>query len=380
MSAQHPAGDLICFSHLRWDFVFQRPNHLMSHCARSRRVFYFEEPLLHDGAADLHITQTEHGVIRVVPLLPKHALPSEHLRDLGQLVDALLRTHCVERYSLWYYTPMALAFTRHLSPQLVVYDVMDELKNFKFAPPELHALEEELFARADVVFTGGRSLYEAKKPLHPDVHVFPSSVDVPHFARARRHRSDPLDQAPLPGPRLGFFGVIDERMNLDLVGALADLEPSWQLVMIGPVVKIDPKSLPRRANIHWLGGRPYAQLPDYISGWDVAIMPFALNDSTRFISPTKTPEFLAAGRPVVSTPVTDVVSPYGDLQLVRIASNSTGFVAAAKAAMQEDTSARWRRFDPFLAGMSWEMTWQRMERAMSAAQGRRGKASAARAA
>src|SRR5581483_10187165 len=285
--------------------------------------------------------------------------------------DALLRTHCVERYSLWYYTPMALAFTRHLSQQLVVYDVMDELKNFKFAPPELHALEAELFGRADVVFTGGKSLYEAKKGLHPDVHVFPSSVDVAHFARARRHLNDPLDQAALPRPRLGYFGVIDERMNLQLVAELAELEPRWQLVMVGPVVKVDPRSLPRRPNLHWLGGRPYAQLPDYISGWDVAIMPFALNEATRFISPTKTPEFLAAGRPVVSTPVADVVSPYGELQLVRIASSAAGFVAAAKAAMQEDVIARWRRFDPFLAGMSWDMTWQRMERAMTAAHERR---------
>jgi UDP-galactopyranose mutase len=266
---------------------------------------------------------------------------------------------------------MAVPFTRHLAPDLVIYDCMDELTSFKGAPPELLHLEQELFALADVVFTGGESLYQAKKHLHPDVHAFPSSVDVDHFARARIVKTDPADQAHLPHPRLGFFGVIDERMNLDLVADLARLKPDWQIVMVGPVAKLEHAHLPSARNIHWLGNKPYAQLPDYISGWDVAIMPFAINESTRFISPTKTPEFLAAGRPVISTPVADVVRPYGELQLVQIATDAQGFARAAQRLMAEDRVARQRRADLFLTSMSWDMTWQRMWRAIETARSRR---------
>jgi UDP-galactopyranose mutase len=371
MDSQHPAGDLICLSHLRWDFVFQRPNHLMSRCARTRRVFFFEEPLLHKGPAELEVTKTDDGPIRVVPKLPVTTPAAEHPHHLARMIDALLSGADVRRHSLWYYTPMAVPFTRHLQPELVVYDVMDELKNFKGAPPELLTLEQELFRQADVVFTGGQSLYEAKKHLHPHVHAFPSSVDVHHFLRARRAKSDPPDQQALPHPRLGYFGVIDERLDTRLLGELCDLEPRWQVVMVGPVVKVDPKQLPKRPNLHWLGGKPYAQLPDYISGWDVALMPFALNDATRFISPTKTPEFLAAGRPVVSTPVADVVNPYGELHLVKIASDARGFADAVRVLQGEDAVARRTRADAFLAAMSWDKTWHRMSTAMDEALRRR---------
>jgi UDP-galactopyranose mutase len=363
-------ADLICFSHLRWDFVFQRPNHLMSRFAKDRRVFYVEEPLYHPYNAQLDVQRTAHGPMRVLPKLPERVRndPQPHL---ARLIDQLLRAWEIESYELWYYTPMALPYTRHLTPQLVVYDVMDELKSFRFAPPELLNLERELFARADVVFTGGESLYQAKRHMHPDVHAFPSSVDVGHFSRARQQTTDPEDQEQLPHPRLGYFGVIDERMNLELVAQLCDLEPEWQVVMVGPTAKIDPATLPQRQNLHWLGPKTYAELPDYISGWDIAFMPFALNASTEMISPTKTPEFLAAGRPVISTPITDVVNPYGELRLVKIASDAQGFVAAAKQLLQEDPAQRLHRADAFLKVMSWDMTWHRMNNAMAEARARR---------
>lgn len=350
----------------------------MSRCAKDRRVFFFEEPIFHNGAAELEVTPTEHGVQRVVPKLP-HGTPDVPLQ-LKKMIDTLITTQSIRRYDLWYYTPMALPFTRHLTPELVVYDVMDELKNFKFAPPELLTFENELYQLADVVFTGGESLYQAKKHLHHDIHAFPSSVDVPHFARARTQKTDPEDQANIPHPRLGFFGVIDERMNLELVEKLATLQPDWQIVMVGPVVKIDPAHLPKLPNVHWLGGKKYEQLPDYISGWDVAIMPFALNDSTKFISPTKTPEFLAAGRPVVSTGITDVVKPYGELNLVRIADDAPGFQAAVKAALADDRLQHLKRSDAFLAAMSWDMTWHRMNTAMQEARERRAAAAKSQAA
>jgi UDP-galactopyranose mutase len=255
---------------------------------------------------------------------------------------------------------MAMPWTKHLKPLATVYDCMDELSAFKNAPTSLKENEAALFERADLVFTGGHSLYEAKRHQHRNVYAFPSSIDAPHFAQARSAVCEPADQKDIPHPRLGFFGVIDERMDLELLDAVAEARPQWQLVMIGPVVKIDPADLPRRANIHYLGGKSYAELPAYLSGWDVALMPFARNDSTRFISPTKTPEYLAAGRAVVSTSIRDVVRPYGELGLVHIADTPAEFVAAVERAMNEDTAARMQEVDAFLGQTSWDMTWGRM--------------------
>src|SRR6185436_18107217 len=211
------------------------------------------------------------------------------------------------------------------------------------------------------VFTGGMSLYEAKRNRHRNVHGFPSSIDFDHFAKARRAGDpEPADQAPIPHPRLGFFGVIDERMDIDLVAGVADLRPDWHLVMIGPVVKIDPATLPQRANIHWLGGKSYSDLPRYLSGWDVGMMPFALNESTRFISPTKTPEYLAAGLPVVSTPIADVVRPYGENGLVRIAGTAEEFAEAISEALNEDRNGRQSHVLEFLSRTSWDRTFEAM--------------------
>jgi UDP-galactopyranose mutase len=243
---------------------------------------------------------------------------------------------------------------------------MDELSLFRGAPPSLLERERRLLKRADLVFTGGQSLYEAKRERHPAVHAFPSSIDAGHFGRARRATAEPADQAAIPRPRLGYFGVIDERIDLDLLAAAADARPDWNWVMIGPVVKIDPATLPRRSNLHYLGMKDYADLPAYLAGWDVALMPFATNESTRFISPTKTPEYLAGGRPVVSTSIRDVVRPYGDLDLVAIADDPEAFVAAAERSLArfgpgESEREEWlRRVDAFLAGGSWDRTFRQM--------------------
>jgi UDP-galactopyranose mutase len=257
---------------------------------------------------------------------------------------------------------MSLPFSDHLDAAAVVYDCMDELSAFSGAPPVLLERERALLARADVVFTGGHSLYEAKRGRHPNVHAFPSSVDVAHFRRARARLPEPPDQASIPHPRIGHYAVLDERLDIDLVAAIADARPDWQIVLVGPVVKIDPASLPRRPNIHYLGGKRYEELPAYLSGWDAAFMPFALNESTRFISPTKTPEYLAAGKPVVSTPVTDVVRTYGERGLVQIADTPAGFVAALERILTTGDERRpWLDdVDRTLGEMSWDQTWARM--------------------
>jgi len=356
--------DLVCFSHLRWDFVYQRPQHLLSRCAQARRVFFVEEPIFDNGSMHLEISQRDCGVWVVVPHLPEGLRSEVALGTVKrELIDRLFAGRGIRDYILWYYTPMALDCTGHLSPLVTVYDCMDELSAFKGAPAALREREDELFRRADLVFTGGQSLYEAKRDRHPSVHAFPSSIDREHFARARTPIEQPGDQDMLPRPRLGFFGVIDERLDIELLDAVAQARPDWHLVMVGPVVKIDPAILPRRGNIHYLGAKSYAELPAYIAGWDLALLPFARNESTRFISPTKTPEYLAAGRPVVSTSIRDVVRPYGDAGLVRIADTPEEFVRAAEAAMAEDAGSDWlARVDKYLAGNSWDQTWGQMSR------------------
>jgi UDP-galactopyranose mutase len=350
--------DLICLSHLRWDFVFQRPQHLLTRFGRERRVFFIEEATFGEETARLDVSERpEHGVTVAVPRLPHGTTPEDVERISGKLLRELFESHRIGAHVLWYYTPMALSFTRELDPLARVYDCMDELSAFLHAPPALRASEAELLRLADVVFTGGHSLYEAKRHLHKNIHPVPSSVDAPHFAQARSIAGDPPDQASIPGPRAGFFGVIDERMDMELLAGLADERPDLHLVMIGPVVKIDPAGMPRRPNIHWLGGKRYDELPAYIAGWDVAILPFARNESTRFISPTKTPEYLAAGRPVVSTSIRDVVRPYGEEKLARIADTPREFAEAIDEALREDASDRIARADAKLAQTSWDQTF-----------------------
>jgi UDP-galactopyranose mutase len=353
--------DLICLSHLRWDFVYQRPQHLLSRFARDRRVFFFEEPIFGDGPMRLDVSERECGVQVVVPHLPKELVSEEALDSVLQgMISRLFAEQKIDSHMLWYYTPMACAWTRHLKPLATIYDCMDELSAFKGASPILREREAELFKRADLVFTGGQSLYEAKRGQHPNVYAFPSSIDASHFAQARSITFDPADQADIPHPRLGFFGVIDERLDLELLDRVAEARPDWQMVIVGPVVKIDPETLPRRSNIHYLGGKSYTELPAYLSGWDVALLLFARNESTRFISPTKTPEYLAAGRPVVSTSIRDVVRPYGQNGLVQIADTPNDFVAAIEAALADDHAERLQEIDAFLSQTSWDRTWKRM--------------------
>jgi glycosyltransferase involved in cell wall biosynthesis len=355
---------LICFSHLRWDFVFQRPQHLMNRFAADMTVVYWEEPI-DIGAREtayLKVREDASGVRIVVPHLPEGISDDRREATLRRLLDA--HTSAVRGPLIaWYYTPMMLAFSRHLDADAVIYDAMDELSKFRFAPATLLGLEQELIDKADLVFTGGSSLYEAKKGRHSNVHCFPSSVDRAHFCKARSGLSEPADQAGLPRPRLGFYGVIDERFDIDLLGRVAALRPDWSFVMVGPVVKISEDELPRAANIHYLGGRTYAQLPAYLGGWDVALMPFAMNESTQFISPTKTPEYLAGGKPVVSTPVKDVVRHYGHLQGVHIASTAEEFVAACDTALAQsrDPESGWlAEADLILSATSWDITQARM--------------------
>jgi hypothetical protein len=357
-------ADLVCLSHLRWNFVYQRPNHLMARASADRRVFFVEEPEYSGSVARMDTAVCD-GVTVVRPIVPENTADAERVAILRSQLDRFLASQGVREPWLWYYTPMALPWTSHVPASAVIYDCMDELSGFKFCPPELRERERELIARADVLFTGGRSLFEAKRGLHRNTFLFPSSVDAAHFNRARQQLPEPADQASIPHPRIGYFGVIDERIDLDLIAEIAQLRPDWHIVMVGPLAKIGEEQLPRAANIHWLGLKSYAELPAYLGGWDVAIMPFALNESTLHISPTKTPEYLSGGRPVVSTAIRDVVRPYGEEGLVAIAEGADQFVASIQEALTGDTAELIERADRFLATQSWAATWKEMDRIAS---------------
>ncbi len=334
----------------------------MSRFARENRVFFFEEPVYEDREPHLRSSVcAKTGVHVLTPVLPNGLQHAQIVDEQKRLLSGMLDQYEIENYVAWYYTPMAREFAGELRPLATVYDCMDELSSFSGAPSAMRANELELFKEADLVFTGGSSLYESKRKQHPAVYLFPSSVDVAHFARALTIEKEPEDQAHLPQPRLGYAGVIDERMDLDLVAKVAALRPDWQFVLLGPVAKIDDASLPRASNIHYLGMKQYADLPAYFSGWQIGILPFALNESTRFISPTKTPEYLAAGLQVISTAIRDVVTPYGEKRMAGIAGSAEQFVEIADTYLAAKPSPEFRtQVDQFLSQSSWDTTWARM--------------------
>lgn len=350
---------LIVFSHLRWNFVYQRPQHLLTRLAQRRRVYFFEEPERSDGEPRLDIESPAPNVYVCRPRTPvaAHGFHDDQLPVLQELLAGLVAAEGLDDYAVWFYSPMALPLARDLRPTAVVYDCMDELSAFLHAPKQLLQRESALLKTADVVFTGGPSLQRAKEGRHPRVHCFPSSVDAPHFAAARDAANDHPLQASLPGPRLGYAGVVDERVDLELLARLADARPGWQIVIVGPVAKIDAAALPRRANLHYLGQQTYAELPRFVAGWDVCLLPFARNAATRYISPTKTLEYMAAGKPVVSTPIADVAEPYGDL--VAIAADADAFIAACDEALALSPAARAalaQRLQERAARTSWDET------------------------
>ena len=357
--------DLICFSHLRWNFVYQRPQHLMSRFAKDRRVFFFEEPVY--DAPSQYNEIFDDPVSGICVVTPHITSDTKNTSDaLRHLLDMFMASMNIKTYVTWYYTPLSYAFSLHLKPALLVYDCMDELSSFKFAVPELKDWEQKLFSKADIVFTGGMHLYEAKKKFHSNIYGVPSGIDVTHFIQARKFTKDPTDQASIPHPRIGFYGVIDERFNIELLRSVSEQRPDWHFVIIGPTAKIDPASLPTNRNIHFIGMRDYNELPGYLAGWDVAMMPFELNEATKYISPTKTPEFLAAGRPVVSTSIHDVVHPYADKKLVIIADSPGEFVAAIDQYLSTERSMGWlNEVDALLETMSWNDIWKRMKDLMN---------------
>ena len=365
--------DFVVFSHLRWDFVFQRPQHLLSRFAQQHRVIFIEEPVRTEGKAHWEYVDTGDNVIVCRPhtQLEQGGFSDAQLKEISRLMPDLIGKLDLRNYVAWFYTPMALPLLNDIAPSSVIYDCMDELSAFLNAPKELLDREERLLKIADLVFTGGPSLYRAKQHRNPSVHCFPSSVDAHHYAKAKPGAQiEAADQASLPRPRLGYFGVIDERIDIGLLDKLAKARPDWHISLVGPVVKIDPALLPKHSNITYFGQRSYEQLPTYLAGWDVCMLPFALNKSTKLISPTKTLEYMAAERMIVSTPITDVAEPYG--KVVYIANGAQEFIAACDRAMNISPSERTERvagMREVLSKTSWDNTANKMLNLISKSMG-----------
>ena len=359
---------LIVFCHLRWDFVFQRPQHLMTRLAEHYNILFIEEPVQTEGPAHLKKTAVAPNITVCQPHtnVLHYGFHDDQIPVLQGLLSDLVPEG--ERPVVWFYTPMALPLLQGLDPALVVYDCMDELSAFKNPPKQLLQRESALLNIADLVFTGGPSLYEAKKNRHANAHCFSSSVDAAHFRQALDAAISHPDQAHVAGPRLGFYGVIDERFDTGLVREMAAAHPEWQIVLVGPVVKIDPAELPRAENVHYMGQRGYQELPQFLAGWDVCLLPFAMNESTKFISPTKVLEYMAAEKPSVSTPITDVKVPYGDV--VAIAETPEQYIAACErmlAQSSEENAAMAKRMREVVANTSWDKTAARMHELISTA-------------
>lgn len=348
--------DLVVFSHLRWEFVTQRPQHIISRFAQDRKVLFVEEPIASESPL-----QGSANVIRVnqnITVIQPRIEWTNMLEDLVPIVTEYMSKKGIQSPVLWFYSAAFQAIMDKIPHTLVVYDCMDELSAFKGASKSLIEQEKTLLQKADVVFTGGKSLYEAKRQLAENVYCYPSSVDREHFAKSLDEETvTPEDVNNIPHPIIGYYGVIDERVDLDLLAAVASLRPQVSFVMIGPVVKIEASDLPSPANIYYLGGKPYNDLPAYLKTFDIAMMPFALNASTKFISPTKTLEYIAGLKPIISTPIYDVVRDYN--KVLSIVEDATGFVRAIDQYLTENEdvkAVRKSQYEEILSAVSWDTT------------------------
>lgn len=362
---------IIVHSHLAWDWVWQRPQQFHSRLSQRHNILFVEGPVPAENvtAASLILREIPHypNIVVLQMQVPRARwtngawVDKERRRLVQSVLAGPLGLNFVDPVQ-WFYDPMAVtAFAGHLDEQAIVYDCMDQLSQFRGAPPELVRRERELLAVADVVFAGGPKIATAKRSYNSNCYSFGCGVDIRHFGKARRASTAlPKDVAHLTGPILGYFGVVDERIDYDLLATLADYDPEWNVVIVGPWTKVERDQFPARPNLHWLGGRAYALLPAYVRAFDVCLMPFAINAATEFINPTKALEYMATGRPIVSTAVADVVLQFGDV--IHLAASPEEFVEHCGRALRRTDTPRIRRGLRLARQNSWESIVEQLEK------------------
>jgi glycosyltransferase involved in cell wall biosynthesis len=369
IESSHAQLAFIVHSHLRWDFVWQRPQQIMSRLAGHHPILFLEEPLPGKGYSHLQVTVPFPNVVRVVPFLDPisgETCDQQCGRTLRLFKQAIrehpILSHRFDTFIQWFYSPQtAYPMISQLNSVGIVYDCMDELANFRFAPPDIAEREKWLISKADIVFTGGHHLYRSKSRLHHNVHFFGCGVDVDHYGKAMLDKTEPpWEVASLPRPVLGYVGVIDERLDYELLRRVGDAFPSGSVVMVGPLAKVDEQALPKSLNIHWLGKRPYEDLPALVKSFDVCLMPFAMNEATQYINPTKTLEYMSAGKPIVSTAVPDVVRNF--TPIVDVAYSHDEFIDALSRAYQQPDEDRIARGIDLANESSWESIVTSMRR------------------
>ncbi|GEP52220.1 glycosyl transferase [Flavobacterium noncentrifugens] len=344
--------DMIVFCHLRWDFVYQRPQHLISRMSKDLKILLIEEPVAKNENGDsANLTIISKNLHILQPMV-------DSIEAIGTIIPQYVKNKNVA--TGWFYSAAFSPLLQSINFDVIVYDCMDELSLFKGAPQHLIDQEKFLLSNADIVFTGGKSLYESKKQMHSNVYCFPSSVDEDHFSQSLLEEEVPNDMRRIDAPIVGYFGVIDERIDYDLIRETASLLPKVNFVMIGPFAKVEERDLPRAENIHYLGMKNYAELPNYLRGFDIAMMPFALNDATKYISPTKTLEYMAAGKPIISTKITDVVSDYS--HCVKLISTATEFATEIESLLEKNYGLTLQsQYRDILDKTSWDATASRMK-------------------
>jgi glycosyltransferase involved in cell wall biosynthesis len=361
---------IIVHCHLCWDWVWQRPQQFISRLSDRHQILFVEtigpDPQLSSPLARFHVPENFPNVHVLRLQFPSWRWSDAAFvdRERRRLVQEFVNGPGAGRFEnpvQWFYDPMAVpSFAGHMDEIATVYDCMDELSKFRTAPPEIKSRERDLLARADVVFTGGYKMWEAKTPFNDNCHFYGCGVDVGHFGKARAPQTEiPGDLASVRKPALGYFGVVDERMDYELIARMADANPDWSIVMVGPALKVESSTLPRRANIHWLGQKAYADLPAYCKGFDVCLMPFAMNEATEFINPTKALEYMAAGRPIVSSAVPDVVRNFGSV--VKVAKSHDQFIRLCRQAVERPDADGIGRGLKMAAANSWESIVARLE-------------------
>jgi glycosyltransferase involved in cell wall biosynthesis len=347
-------------------------NHVLRELARANRVLWLNSistraPNLASGRDLTKIARRLFSVFKGATqvdermwLFTPFVLPFHHKRwavvfnrlALRLSLTLLRRRLGMRSFQLWTFVPTSAEYVGHLGAEMIVYYCTDDWTSFSFVDPRRMALMvQSLATRADVVFATARPLVEKLKPFNSEVHLASHGVKYQMFSKAlERSTTVPADLAALPRPRLGFYGLIEEWLDLALIRYLAERHPDWQIVLIGRKC-VDTTPLDELPNVHFLGRKPHAELPGYCRGFDVALIPHKVNELTRHMNPIKLREYLSAGLQIVATDLPEM-RHFPDY--CRVAGSPEAFEQAVQEALLADSDKARRQRSDSMRGQTWE--------------------------